>query len=102
MRLWLNSTLKSLSLVNLIPIAPIGAVINTLRIAIACIISPPATPIWRGIDAFADWTVAFGRYAIIQNILSLKFKLVPTKAINTPIDLILNDIDNINNPIKKY
>ena len=43
------------------PIAPIGAVINTLKIAIACIISPPTTPIWRGIPALADWTVAFGK-----------------------------------------
>ena len=49
------------SLVNLIPIAPIGAVIKTLKIAIACIISPPATPICIGMAALADCTVAFGK-----------------------------------------
>ena len=52
--------------------APIGAVIKTLNMAKACIISPPATPIFNGIPALADWTVALGKYAIIQKILSLK------------------------------
>ena len=41
--------------------APIGAVINTLNMAKACIISPPAIPICSGIPALADWTVALGR-----------------------------------------
>ena len=54
--------------------APIGAVIKTLNMAKACIISPPATPIFNGIPALADWTVALGKYAIIQKILSLKNK----------------------------
>ena len=94
-----SSTLSNLSLLSLIPIAPIGAVISTLSIAIACIISPPATPICRGTAAFADWTVALGKYAITQNSLSFQFKFVPIKAINTPIDLTLREIDKINIPI---
>ena len=82
--------------------APIGAVIKTLNMAKACIISPPATPIFNGIPALADWTVALGKYAIIQKILSLKDKSVPINEINTPIDLILKEIISISIPIHKY
>ena len=38
-------------------------------------------------------------YALTQNSLSFQFKFVPIKAINTPIDLTVNEIDKINIPI---
>ena len=66
-------------------IAPTGAVIKIAKTATVNTIFPHANPIESGIPPIAACTVAFGVYAIMQNILSFIFSFVFNKQQNTPI-----------------
>ena len=82
-----------------IPNAPSGAVIIIASTATDKIILPQASPAARGTEPIAAWTVAFGRYAITQNILSFILSLVFIVHIKTPAVLKINAIKIITIPI---
>ncbi len=50
-------------------------------------IFPQASPAASGTEPIAACTVAFGRYAATQNILSFSVREVPAVHMTTPIDL---------------
>ena len=65
------------------PIAPSGAVIRMATTATERTICPHESPIAIGTEPIAACTVALGRYAITQKILSLIFSFVPTRQSHT-------------------
>ena len=66
------------------PKAPSGAVMIIARTATDSTILPQGRPIASGTEPIAAWTVALGRYAIIQNSRSFKFRGVCSIHRNTP------------------
>ena len=67
-----------------IPSAPIGAVITIAITATDSTSVPQESPAARGTDPIAACTVAFGRYAIIQNTRSFHVSFVPSMQMQTP------------------
>lgn len=65
--------------------APIGAVINMASTNTVSIISPAGKPNDSGTEPTAACTVAFGKYAIIQNYFSFNVNLVLDRERKTPI-----------------
>ena len=67
------------------PKAPRGAVIKMANTDIVKMSSPAGSPIARGTQPIAAWTVAFGRYAIKVKVFSFESKSVPIKLSQVPI-----------------
>lgn len=67
--------------------APSGAVIKIAATAVVKTILPQDNPIAKGMPPIAACTVALGRYAIMQNILSFIVSSVFNRHKNTPIIL---------------